>query len=200
MKKILLATKNKGKIADFEKLVEGLEIEVFSFLDDIDFPEVIEDGKTFEENSIKKAVEVAKYTNMITISDDSGLCVSSLNNNPGVYSARYAGENATDEENIVKLLKDMENIEIGERGAFFVSVVTLAYPNGENVSFKGEVHGEILFEKKGNNGFGYNPIFYSYELEKTFGEATMEERVRVSHRARAFNKLKEEILLKTRQI
>lgn len=196
MKKILLATKNKGKVADFEKLVEGLEIEVFSFLDDIDFPEVVEDKETFEENSVKKAVEVAKYTNMITISDDSGLCVRALNNNPGVYSARYAGENATDEENIVKLLKDMENIPKGEREAFFVSVVTLAYPDGESISFKGEVHGEILYEKRGSNGFGYNPVFYSYELGKTFGEATMEERVTVSHRARAFNKLKEEVLLK----
>lgn len=195
--KIILATKNKGKVADFEKLTENMGIEVISFLDEnISFPDVVEDGDTFEENSVKKALEIAKYTGMITVSDDSGLCVEALNGAPGIYSARYSGENATDSTNIDKLLNEMKNIPQGERQAKFVSVVSIAKPDGTVESFRGEVEGEIIFERKGTNGFGYNPIFFSYDLEKTFGEATMEERVTVSHRARAFRELKEEVLNK----
>lgn len=195
--KIILATKNKGKVADFEKLTENMNIEVISFLDEeINFPDVVEDGETFEENSMKKALEIAKYTGMITVSDDSGLCVEALAGAPGIYSARYSGENATDSKNIDKLLEEMKNIPQGERQAKFVSVVSIAKPDGTVQSFRGEVEGEIIFERKGTNGFGYNPVFFSYELEKTFGEATMEERVTVSHRARAFRELKEEVLNK----
>lgn len=195
--KIILATKNKGKVADFEKLTENMNIEVISFLDEeINFPDVVEDGETFEENSMKKALEIAKYTGMITVSDDSGLCVEALAGAPGIYSARYSGENATDSKNIDKLLEEMKNIPQGERQAKFVSVVSIAKPDGTVQSFRGEVEGEIIFERKGTNGFGYNPVFFSYELQKTFGEATMEERVTVSHRARAFRELKEEVLNK----
>ncbi len=195
--KIILATKNKGKVADFEKLTENMNIEVISFLDEeINFPDVVEDGETFEENSVKKALEIAKYTGMITVSDDSGLCVEALDGAPGIYSARYSGENATDSKNIDKLLEEMKNIPQGERQAKFVSVVSIAKPDGTVQSFRGEVEGEIIFERKGTNGFGYNPVFFSYELQKTFGEATMEERVTVSHRARAFRELKEKVLNK----
>lgn len=195
--KIILATKNKGKVADFEKLTENMNIEVISFLDEeINFPDIVEDGETFEENSVKKALEIAKYTGMITVSDDSGLCVEALDGAPGIYSARYSGENATDSTNIDKLLEEMKNIPQGERQAKFVSVVSIAKPDGTVQSFRGEVEGEIIFERKGTNGFGYNPVFFSYELEKTFGEATMEERVTVSHRARAFRDLKEKVLNK----
>ena len=195
--KIILATKNKGKVADFEKLTENMNIEVISFLDEeINFPDVVEDGETFEENSVKKALEIAKYTGMITVSDDSGLCVEALDGAPGIYSARYSGENTTDSKNIDKLLEEMKNIPQGERQAKFVSVVSIAKPDGTVQSFRGEVEGEIIFERKGTNGFGYNPVFFSYELEKTFGEATMEERVTVSHRARAFRELKKKVLNK----
>ena len=192
--KIFLATKNKGKIEDFKKLTEDMDIEVVTILDNIDIPDVVEDGDTFEENSAKKALEIAKYTGIVTVSDDSGLCVDYLNGAPGVYSARYSGENATDESNMDKLLEDLKDVKKEDRKAHFVSVVTIAYPNGEHQSFRGEVEGEILFERQGNNGFGYNPIFYSKELGKSFGMATMDERVSVSHRGRAFRKLKEEVL------
>lgn len=194
--KIILATKNKGKIKDFEKLTEGMNIEVLSILDNIDFPDVVEDGKTFEENSAKKALEIAKYTGIITVSDDSGLCVDTLNGEPGIYSARYFGENATDELNIEKLLKNLLNIEKKDRKAHFVSVVSIAFPDGTVKSFRGETQGEILFEKEGNNGFGYDPIFYSYDLGKSFGLATIEEKKSVSHRGRAFEKLKNDVLKK----
>lgn len=194
--KIFLATKNKGKIEDFKKLTEEMDIEVLSILDDIDIPDVEEDGATFEENSEKKALEIAKYTKMITVADDSGICVDYLNGEPGIYSARYSGEDATADTNMDKLLEVLKNVKKEDRTAYFVSVVTIAFPNGETKSFRGEVRGEILFERQGNEGFGYNPIFYSFELGKSFGMATMEERVSVSHRARAFKKLKEEVLEK----
>ena len=187
--KVFLATKNKGKIKDFEKLTEGMDLEVVTILDGLDIPDVVEDGETFEENSRKKAKEIADYTNIVTISDDSGLCVDALDGGPGVYSARFGGENATDSEKNQKILELLKDVKKEKRKAHFVSVVSIAFPNGEIHSFRGEIEGEILFEARGNNGFGYNPIFYSYELEKSFGEADDEERKSVSHRARAFRKL-----------
>ena len=194
--KIILATKNEGKIKEFEKLTEGMNIEILSILDNIDFPDVVEDGKTFEENSAKKAKEIAEYTGIITVSDDSGLCVDMLNGEPGIYSARYSGENATDCSNMEKLLKNLSNIQKEKRKAHFVSVVSIAFPDGSVKSFRGETEGEILFEKEGNNGFGYDPIFYSYDLGKSFGLATIEEKKSVSHRGRAFEKLKNDVLKK----
>jgi len=187
--KVLLATKNKGKIKDFEKLTEEMDLEVVTILDGLDIPDVVEDGETFEENSRKKAKEIAEYTNIITVSDDSGLCVDALDGGPGVYSARFGGENATDSEKNQKMLELLKDVKKENRKAHFVSVVSIALPNGEIHSFRGEIEGEILFEARGNNGFGYNPIFYSYELGKSFGEAEDEERKSVSHRARAFRKL-----------
>ena len=187
--KIFLATKNKGKINEFIKLVEGKNMEVLSILDSEDIPEVVEDGETFEENSQKKAVEISKYLNMVTISDDSGLCVDYLDGAPGLYSARYSGEDATDEKNIDKLLFDMKNAD--NRKAKFVSVVSIAKPNGEVYSFRGEAEGEILSGRMGTNGFGYDPVFLSHDLGKSFGVSTSDEKKSVSHRGRAFKKLME---------
>ena len=177
--KVFLATKNKGKIKDFEKLTEGINLEVVTILDGLDIPDVVEDGETFEENSQKKAKEIADYTNIVTVSDDSGLCVDALD----------GGENTSDSEKNQKMLEILKDVKKEDRKAHFVSVVSIAFPNGEIHSFRGEIEGEILFEAQGNNGFGYNPIFYSYELGKSFGQASDEERKSVSHRARAFRKL-----------
>ena len=188
--KIFLATKNIGKINEFKKLVENKNMEVLSILDSEDIPEVEENGNTFEENSQKKAVEIAKYLNMVTISDDSGLCVDYLDGAPGIYSARYSGEDATDEKNIDKLLIDMKQAE--DRKAKFVSVVSVGKPNGEVYSFRGEATGKILSERIGSNGFGYDPVFLSDDLGKSFGEASSDEEKSVSHRARAFEKLMSE--------
>ena len=187
--KVFLATKNKGKIKDFEKLTEGINLEVVTILDGLDIPDVVEDGETFEENSQKKAKEIADYTNIVTVSDDSGLCVDALGGGPGVYSARFGGENTSDSEKNQKMLEILKDVKKEDRKAHFVSVVSIAFPNGKIHSFRGEIEGEILFEAQGNNGFGYNPIFYSYELGKSFGQASDEERKSVSHRARAFRKL-----------
>ncbi len=188
--KIFLATKNIGKINEFKKLVENKNMEVLSILDSEDIPEVEENGNTFEENSQKKAVEIAKYLNMVTISDDSGLCVDYLDGAPGIYSARYSGKDATDEKNIDKLLIDMKQAE--NRKAKFVSVVSVGKPNGGVYSFRGEATGKILSERKGSNGFGYDPVFLSDDLGKSFGEASSDEKKSVSHRARAFEKLMSE--------
>ena len=187
--KVFLATKNKGKIKDFEKLTEGINLEVVTILDGLDIPDVVEDGETFEENSQKKAKEIADYTNIVTVSDDSGLCVDALDGGPGVYSARFGGENTSDSEKNQKMLEILKDVKKEDRKAHFVSVVSIAFPNGKIHSFRGEIEGEILFEAQGNNRFGYNPIFYSYELGKSFGQASDEERKSVSHRARAFRKL-----------
>ena len=147
----ILATKNKGKIKDFEKLTEGIDLEVVTILDGLDIPDVVEDGETFEENSQKKAKEIAEYTNIITVSDDSGLCVDALDGGLGVYSARFGGENATDSEKNQKMLELLKDVKKENRKAHFISVVSIAFPNGEIHSFQGEIEGEILFEARGNS-------------------------------------------------
>ncbi|MCI6151848.1 MAG: XTP/dITP diphosphatase [Fusobacterium perfoetens] len=188
--KIFLATGNKHKIEEIKKIFSREDIEILSIKDGIEIPEVIEDGKTFEENSKKKALEISKFTNMITIADDSGICVEALGGAPGVYSARYSGENATDESNNKKLIENLKGIE--NRNAKFVCVITLAKPTGETYSYTGEIHGEIIDEPRGKYGFGYDPYFYVKEYGKTTAE--MEDfKNKISHRARALAKLKENL-------
>src|SRR3712207_3582770 len=149
--KLFLATGNKHKIEEIKAIFQEKELEIYSILDGISIPEVVEDGKTFEENSQKKALEIAKHLNMMTIADDSGLCVDALGGAPGVYSARYS-EEGTDEANNQKLLQNLQGIE--NRKARFVSVISFAKPNGEVFSFRGEVEGEIIDDRRGKFGFG----------------------------------------------
>lgn len=189
--KIFLATKNKKKIDEISKILKNRDdIEILSINDGIDIPEVIEDGDTFEENSRKKALEIAKYLNMITIADDSGLCVKALNGEPGVYSARYSGENATDQSNNKKLIERLKGIE--DREAKFVSVITLAKPTGDLYTFVGEIVGEIVDIARGTDGFGYDPHFYLKEYDKCFAEIP-DIKNKISHRAKALEKLKNNI-------
>lgn len=189
--KIFLATGNKKKINEITKNLDGNldgnKYEILSINDGIEIPEVVEDGDTFEANSQKKALEIAKFTGMITIADDSGLCVDALNGAPGIYSARYSGEDAIDEKNNELLIKNLSGIE--NRAAKFVCVISLAKPNGEVYSFRGEYEGEIIDTPRGGVGFGYDPYFYVKEYGKTFAEMP-EIKVKVSHRARALEKLK----------
>lgn len=189
-KKIFLATGNKHKVEEISKILQDIPgLTILSILDGIDVPEVIEDGETFYENSLKKASEIAKYLNMITIADDSGLCVEALNGDPGVHSARYS-EMGTTESNNEKLMVEMKDKE--NRNAKFVSVITLAFPNGTHHSFRGEINGEILKSPRGTNGFGYDPYFYLKEYDKTFAEMT-DTKNKISHRARALSELKKNI-------
>lgn len=192
MKKIFLATKNRGKIKELKEILEGIDgVVVQSMADGIVTPDIVEDGVTFEENSRKKGIETARFLNSYVIADDSGICAEGLNGEPGVYSARYAGENATDEENNQKLIRELSKIE--NRKVKYVAVITCASPSGETISFEGDVEGEFIFERRGENGFGYDPYFYLPEYNMTFGELPSDIKNRISHRAKAMEKLKQEI-------
>jgi len=193
--KVFIATGNKKKIDEIKPLLK--DFEVLSIADGINIPEVEENSDTFEGNSQKKALEIAKFLNMVAIADDSGLMVDALEGEPGVYSARYAGENANDSDNNKKLIQNLKGI--GNRKAKFVSVISVAKPNGEVHSFRGEVEGIILDEARGNAGFGYDPYFYYVAYGKTFAELELSEKNAISHRARALSKMKKEIkdILKT---
>ena len=193
--KVFIATGNKKKIDEIKPLLK--DFEVLSIADGINIPEVEENSDTFEGNSQKKALEIAKFLNMVAIADDSGLMVDALEGEPGVYSARYAGENSNDSDNNKKLIQNLKGI--GNRKAKFVSVISVAKPNGEVHSFRGEVEGIILDEARGDKGFGYDPYFYYVAYGKTFAELELSEKNAISHRARALSKMKKEIkdILKT---
>ena len=194
--KVVLASKNKHKLEEISKITEkfGFELILQSQLGvDID---VEETGTTFEENSLIKAEAVMKATGMAAMADDSGLCVEALNGEPGVYSARYGFDGTLDDWGRLQLLlKNMEAVADGDRQAKFVCVITLVTPEGETIQARGEVHGEILRQPAGSNGFGYDPVFYYPPFGKTMAEAESSEKNQVSHRANAlkiFNeKLKE---------
>lgn len=189
MKKIVLATSNKHKLKEYKEILTDYDIVT---LDDIGYKEDIEeDGNTFEENALIKAKVIHNYLkdkklDYVVIGEDSGLCVESLDGAPGIYSARYAGGHGNNEKNRDKLQKEL----IGkDRKAYFNCVIALMYPSGEYKFFNGKTYGTISKEELGNKDFGYDCIFYSEELGKTFGEATEEEKNSVSHRGRAIKEL-----------
>jgi XTP/dITP diphosphohydrolase len=189
-KKIVLGTKNKGKLSEFKALLADEDITFFSWRDyDYSFS-VIEDGKTFWENALKKAELTARITNEVSIADDSGLEVQYLNQCPGIFSARYAGPNASDEENNLKVLKKLENVPLIERGARFVCALVIYSPDGKWDWVEGECKGLIIDSFRGENGFGYDPLFLVPDLGKTFAELGQEEKNRISHRTRAVEKLR----------
>ena len=190
MKELILASNNAHKVEEIKSILEDYNILT---LKDINYTEeIIEDGTTFEENALIKARTICKYSGKTAISDDSGLSVELLDGRPGVYSARYSKEQ-TDEKNIEKVL-----LELNEQKskAKFVSVIALVKPNGTELTFRGECHGEIIFEKRGTNGFGYDPIFYVPSLDKTFAELSANQKNSISHRKQSLEKfsqyLKEE--------
>ena len=185
--KIIVATKNIHKIKEISHVLNPLGFDVISQHDagiDID---VEETGDTFEKNALIKARAVALVCDDYVLADDSGLCVESLDGRPGVLSARYAGEGASDADKINKLLGELEGVS--NRRAKFIIAMAFITPNGEEIVTKGEVSGRIITEPMGKNGFGYDPVFYSDELEKTFAEASEEEKNSVSHRSRALKAL-----------
>ncbi len=180
---IVLATRNAGKVKEFQQLLKDFPVQVKNLNDFGPIPEVEEDGATFDDNAYKKASFAAKVLGLPTIADDSGLVVEALGGAPGVMSARYAGENATDQENIEKLLGEMEGKT--DRGAAFECVISIAVPSGPALTYEGRCEGKISTEPKGVSGFGYDPVFYFPEYGKTFAELTSEEKNRVSHRGKA---------------
>lgn len=189
-KVLVLATRNQGKVAEFQELLSGFDVEIRGLADFGPIPEVSEDGKTFEDNAYKKAHFTAKVLGFPALADDSGLVVEALGGEPGVLSARYAGEGAGDEVNNRKLLAAMEGI--ADRRAAFECVIAIAVPRGPALVYRGRCEGEIAREALGANGFGYDPLFFYPPLKKTFAQASIEEKNRVSHRGRAMAELKKE--------
>lgn len=190
MMKIVAASGNQGKIREFKEILDGFEIA--SARDMGIAVEIEENGASFEENCLIKARAISKLCRLPVLADDSGLCVDALGGRPGIYSARYAGENATDLQRMEKLLAELDGA--ADRSAKFVSVTALVMPDGTELTARGEVHGRILSEISGDGGFGYDPIFYSDELGKSFGTASEEEKNSVSHRGRALIRLRKELL------
>jgi XTP/dITP diphosphohydrolase len=183
--KILIATKNEGKVKEIRDLVKDLPVEFLSLADIPETADVVEDGETFEENALKKARELARITGLVTLADDSGLCVDALEGRPGVLSARYAGETVSDEEKCVRLLEEMRDVPDSKRTARFVCVLALVDPEGEERIFRGVCEGRILSELRGTQGFGYDPIFFYEEAGSTFAEMDRQSKNEVSHRGRA---------------
>ncbi len=187
--KIILASKNRHKAEEIRAILGddfSLITQDEAGFGDID---VVEDGITFEENAIKKAITIMEATGHASIGDDSGLCVDALDGRPGVYTARFAGENATDDENISKLLSEMVNVPKSERTAKFVCVIAVAIPGKDVMLFRGECEGEIAFEKSGEHGFGYDPIFYMPQFDKCMAELSPEVKNSISHRSNALKKM-----------
>ncbi|PKR82839.1 non-canonical purine NTP pyrophosphatase [Heyndrickxia camelliae] len=188
-KQVIIATKNKGKAKEFEKLFSPYDIKVRTLLDFPDVADIEETGITFEENAIIKAESISKQFHTMVISDDSGLVVDALDGRPGIYSARFAGEEKDDEANIQKLLFEMETVPQEKRTARFYCAIALAIPGEETITVSGTCEGEILKEKRGTHGFGYDPIFLIKDKGKTMAELSSEEKNLISHRAKAIQKL-----------
>lgn len=183
--RIVLATRNKGKIAEIERILSSTPIALFSLNDFPSAPEVVEDGATFEENALKKARVTAGAVGVTALADDSGLCVDALSGRPGVMSARYGGKGCDDRQRFERILEELKSFEDPLRTARFVCVLALVSPNGAAKVFKGVCEGRILKKPEGKSGFGYDPIFYHEELGRSFGELSLETKNSVSHRGRA---------------
>jgi XTP/dITP diphosphohydrolase len=204
---LIVATKNKGKVREFEHAFAPLGLAVRSMFDYPDLPDVVEDGTTFAENALKKSKAVGDALGLPVLADDSGLCVDALDGRPGVYSARYAGEGAQDEDNNLKLLSELERLKQGEdtgqpllSTARFVCALSLYDPaDGQELTAEGTVEGWITSEPAGGGGFGYDPLFYLSEYERTMAELTLEEKQKISHRGTALRLLTDKLAAKQRK-
>ena len=192
MVKLLIASKNQKKYSELKKIIETLLAfdgkKLFELVSLNDFPlveEVEEDGSTFEENAIKKAIGYARQTNLLTLADDSGISIDALDGEPGVHSARFAGPNKNDFDNCYKVLSLMEKVEEPKRTGRFECVIAIAEPGKIVGTAYGKVEGMILKEMRGRGGFGYDPIFYYPPFAKTLAQASSEEKNKVSHRGKA---------------
>lgn len=192
--KIIVATGNEGKMAEIRQIL-GSENIIFSSLKDeglLDI-EIIEDGKTFEENAIIKARKICDITGKMVLADDSGLEVDYLDKAPGIYSARYMGEDTPYSVKNQHIIDQLEGVEEEKRSARFVCVIACAFPDGRNITTRGVIEGRIGYEEKGTNGFGYDPIFYVPELGCTTSELSPEAKNKISHRGRALTAMYEEL-------
>src|SRR5690606_26304223 len=188
-RKVIIATKNKGKAKEFEALFSKFNLEVLTLLDIENAPDVEETGATFEENAALKAEAISQFTRSIVVADDSGLVVDALDGRPGIYSARYAGEEKNDEANINKLLSELKDVQQEERTARFYCALAVAIPEEETLVVAGKCEGLIMNERRGTNGFGYDPVFYVPSLQQTMAELSSEQKNSISHRANALKNL-----------
>ncbi len=196
MKEVIVATHNMGKLKEIREILYGMPFDIISIEEGGYHIDIVEDRTTFEGNALKKAIETMKHTGKIVIADDTGLEVYYLNGQPGVYSARFAGENATDEENRIKLLRLLEGVPKEDRGAAFKCSIVMAYPDGRILKAEGACEGSIGFSPRGSNGFGYDSIFVIDDDGTTFAELAPEEKNKISHRGKALRQLRS-ILEKT---
>jgi XTP/dITP diphosphohydrolase len=191
--KIFIATKNQKKLVELDRILTPMGFEVLSEKDlDRSFPEIDETGTTFRENALLKAKAGLSLTGLISVADDSGICVDYLKGAPGIYSARYSGGHGNDAENNKKILRELEGVPMEKRGAHYAAAIACVFPDGRNFTVQGECYGHIGFEECGSEGFGYDPLFIS---EKgCFGLLSAEEKDSISHRGKALIKFKEELL------
>jgi XTP/dITP diphosphohydrolase len=185
--RILIATRNRGKVNEIQDMVQHLPVRFLCLEDVPPVPEVEEDGETFQENALKKARAVAEHAGIPTLADDSGLCVDALEGRPGVLSARYGGDGASDEQKCLRILEEMSHVPDHGRTARFVCVVAVAAPDREERTFTGVCEGRITHELRGTGGFGYDPIFFYEDAACTFAEMSREAKNRVSHRGKALH-------------
>ncbi|MGN0428730.1 MAG: XTP/dITP diphosphatase [Acetatifactor sp.] len=193
-KKIVFATGNAGKVKEIRMILADLGMEVLSMKEAGIRLDIEEDGTTYEENALIKARAVAAHTDAIVMADDSGLEVDALNKEPGVYSARYLGEDTPYSIKNAEIIKRLEGLEGEQRSARFVCAIAAVFPDKSEVTTRATIEGQIGFEEKGTNGFGYDPIFYVPEFGKTTAELTEEEKNQVSHRGKALELMKKELM------
>lgn len=193
---IVLATRNRKKVEEITRITKGMDISILTIDDFPECPEVQEDGMTFEENAVKKALTVARHTGKPALADDSGLEVYALNGAPGTLSARYAGEDANDAKNVEKLLYEMRSV--GNRKARFVCCIAFAMPGGEANVFCGYAEGSIGTKPEGMGGFGYDPVFYPAGFDRTFAEVSDKEKDSLSHRGKALREFQRYLRQKMR--
>ena len=187
---LVIATRNKGKTQEIKALLKDFPVGIKNLDDFGPIPHLEEDGDTFDENAYKKASFAARVLGLPALADDSGLIVEALDGAPGIHSARYAGENATDEQRYLKLLDDMEGKS--NRKAAFECVISIAVPTGPALTYEARCEGLITTEPAGSNGFGYDPVFFYAPLNKTFAQITIKEKNRISHRGKALAEFKSE--------
>lgn len=190
MKELVIATINKGKLREIKELLKDFNFKITSLSDYPDAPEIVEDGKTFRANALIKARTIAQYTHKLTLGEDSGIEIKALDNKPGIYSARYAGPKATDEQNNRKMICNLKNVPDNKRQARYRCCAALV--NGtKEITVDGRCAGVITRQARGDNGFGYDPYFLISRYNKTFGELDPSIKATISHRARAMKKIKE---------
>jgi XTP/dITP diphosphohydrolase len=189
MKEVIIATKNPGKAREFEHIFAPRGIMVKTLLDFPEIEDVEETGISFEDNAILKAESVAEQLNRVVIGDDSGLVVDALDGSPGIYSARYAGEQKDDQANIDKVLAELQGVPEEDRTARFYCALAVAIPEGKTMTVSGTCEGLILAERRGSNGFGYDPIFFVPEKGLAMAELSSDEKNKISHRANALKEL-----------